>query len=210
MQASQVSISQTTNEIVKDIDGNIYHTVKIGKQTWMLENLKVKRYRNGDGIAHVVDNKTWDHLKTGAWCYYNNDSTHNELVGKLYNFYAVKDIRQIAPEGWHVPSNAEWDTLISYLGGIKVAGGKMKEAGTKNWKSPNIAATNVSGFTGLPGGFRYEYGEFFYFGQNGYWWNDTVDKKDDEKVRILDFIYESLIENFPDKNYGISIRCIKD
>ena len=124
-------------------------------QTWMLKNLDVDRYRNGDPIPKVTDPSIWTSLTTGAYCYYNNDSaTYAATYGKLYNWYAVHDPRGLAPEGWHIPSDAEWATLETCLGGSSVAGGKMKETGTTHWTAPNTDATNSSGFAGLPGGFR--------------------------------------------------------
>lgn len=137
---------------VTDYDGNVYQTVLIGDQCWMMENLKVTHYRNGDPIPHVTDGVTWGNLTSGAYCNYNNDEGNVATYGRLYNWYAVDDSRNIAPAGWHVPSDAEWQTLVDYLGGDAVAGGKMKEAGTTHWASPNTGATNESGFTALPGG----------------------------------------------------------
>lgn len=140
-----------------DYDGNNYTTVTIDKQTWMVENLKVTHYRNGDPISNVTDNVVWTALSTGAYCDYNNTSSNSDIYGRLYNWFAVSDIRNIAPTGWHVPTDTEWTTLSSYLGGNSIAGGKMKA--TTGWKSPNTGATNESGFTALPSGYRYGYGD---------------------------------------------------
>ena len=121
----------------------------------MDKNLDVDRYRNGDPIPKVTDPTAWVALTTGAYCYYNNDSaTYAATYGKLYNWYAVNDPRGLAPAGWHIPSDAEWATIETCLGGASVAGGEMKETGTIHWQSPNTGATNSSGFTGLPGGYR--------------------------------------------------------
>src|ERR1035437_4904310 len=128
-------------------------SVTICTQSWMLKNLDVSTYRNGDLIPEVTDGSAWSALTAGAWCWYNNDSATNaSTYGKLYNWYAVNDPRGLAPTGWHVPSDAEWTTLSTCLGGNAVAGGAMKETGTTHWTSPNTGATNSSGFTGLPGG----------------------------------------------------------
>ena len=118
---------------VTDIDGNAYHTVAIGKQVWLVENLKVTRYRNGDQIPNVSDNKQWCNLTTGAYCNYNNDANNVTTYGRLYNWYAVHDIRNIAPKGWHVATDVEWKILTDYLGGETIAGGKLKETGTTLW-----------------------------------------------------------------------------
>ncbi|MBK8080215.1 MAG: fibrobacter succinogenes major paralogous domain-containing protein [Saprospiraceae bacterium] len=120
-------------------------TIQIGTQKWMSKNLDVAFYRNGDPIPQVTSPTAWAVLSTGAWCYYNNDPIQGNKYGKLYNWYAVNDPRGLAPQGWHIPSDAEWTTLEITLGGVSVAGGKMKEAGTLNWVSPNTGADNSSG-----------------------------------------------------------------
>lgn len=153
-----------SNATVKDIDGNQYQTVKIGSQVWMKENLKVTRYRNGDPIPRVTVNSEWVDLATGAYCAcYNDEGTTAFTYGYLYNWYAVDDRRNLAPAGWHVPTDAEWQILMDYLGGEILAGGKLKETGTSHWASPNTGATNESGFTARPGGIRgFDYGRFHY------------------------------------------------
>jgi len=145
-------------------DGNVYQVVRIGNQCWMAENLRTTRYANGDAIPQVTGNSTWSSLSTGAWCWYDNDNQYENPYGKLYNWHAVADSRNICPAGWHVPTDAEWDALANFLGGSNVAGGKMKATGTAHWNSPNTDATNSSGFTGLPGGYRYYYGYFYSVG----------------------------------------------
>src|ERR1035437_1728963 len=144
-------------------------------QVWMLKNLDVSTYRNGDWIPEVTDPGAWSALTTGAWCWYNNDPTMGVIYGKLYNWYAVNDPRGLAPTGWHVPSDAEWWTLSTCLGGAAVAGGAMKETGTTHWTSPNTGATNSSGFTGLPEGLRTDGGPFYDVGSYGGWWSSTED-----------------------------------
>ena len=154
---------------------DVYQTITIGTQVWMAENLKATHFRNGDAIPHVTDGATWQSLTTGAYCEYNNDINNVATYGRLYNWYAVNDYRNIAPVGWHVPIDAEWQTLVDYLGGWEVAGGKMKEAGTANWVSPNTGATNESGFSALPGGRRHVIGSGYYenMGYSGYFWSST-------------------------------------
>ncbi|MEO6542359.1 MAG: fibrobacter succinogenes major paralogous domain-containing protein, partial [Ferruginibacter sp.] len=126
--------------------------VTICTQIWMLKNLEVTTYRNGDLIPEVTDPTVWSTLTTGAWCYYSNNAANGPVYGKLYNWYAVNDPRGLAPTGWHVPTDAEFTTLRTCLGGNAVAGGKLKEIGTTHWNSPNVGATNSSGFTALPAG----------------------------------------------------------
>ena len=151
-------------------------TIQIGTQQWMSKNLDVAFYKNGDPIPLVTDPTAWVGLTTGAWCYYNNDSTQGTTYGKLYNWYAVNDARGLAPAGWHIPSDAEWDVLSTTLGGAAVSGGKMKEAGTTHWTSPNTGGNNNSGWAGLPSGKRDGYSaSFSNSGLFGYWWSSTVD-----------------------------------
>ena len=192
---------------VTDIDGNVYQTVTIGTQCWMMENLKVTKYRNGDPIPNVTDSASWVGLTTGAYCNYNNDLSNVITYGSLYNLYAVSDSRNIAPVGWHIPVYAELNTLIAYLGGIFYAGGKMKETGTSHWLSPNNA-DNSSGFTGLPGGRRTN-GSYEYIGKYGLWWFITSDPPYYSHSFVLD---QSLYlgDSSPMPTYGISVRCIKD
>ena len=198
------------NPTVTDIDGNIYHTIKIGTQTWMVENLKVSRYRNGDPIPYITSPSIWAALETAdAWCYYNNDSTNNSLYGKLYNWNVVNDSRKVAPVGWHVPSDAEWTILTDYLGGAAIAGGKMKS--TNNWNSPNTGATNSSAFSGLPGGERNFTGAFADQGSYGYWWSTTpAVGPPGYYFRRLAYNSNSTFSYYPPAVYGLSVRCIKD
>jgi uncharacterized protein (TIGR02145 family) len=185
--------------------------VVIGTQQWMKENLDVATYRNGDIIPQVTDATAWAALTTGAWCYYNNNPNNGAIFAKLYNWYAVNDSRGLAPAGWHIPTDAEWTTLSTYLGGTTVAGGKMKTPGTTRWISPNTGATNESGFTGLPGGFRYNNGPFGNAGYAGIWWSATQQDATYAWARQLPYDSGSLGRtNFPNKNGGFSVRCIKD
>jgi len=147
-------LSECLSCTVTDIDGNCYRTVTIGTQVWMAENLKVTHDCNGEAIPNVTDGATWAGLTAGAYCEYNNDVNNVATYGRLNNWYAVADSRNISPAGWHVASDAEWQTLSIFLGGDAIAGGKMKETGTTHWYSPNTGATNESGFSALPGGYR--------------------------------------------------------
>jgi len=195
---------------VTDIDGNVYHTVTIGTQVWMLENLKVTHYRNGDSIPNVTDGTEWGNLKTGAYCNYNNDPNNASIYGRLYNWYVVIDSRKICPAGWHVPTYKDWKILEEYLGGVPIAGGKIKEAGTVHWKSPNTGATNESGFTALPGGYRRFTGKFYFIGYYGYWWSTRAYDVHNAWYNYLGYIYSNLNRYFYSKTLGFSIRCVKD
>jgi uncharacterized protein (TIGR02145 family) len=195
---------------VTDIDGNVYNTVTIGTQVWMLENLKTTKYRNGDQIPNVTDQTQWDALTTGAYCSYNNDANNVSIYGRLYNFYAVTDSRNIAPTGWHVATKSDWTALSLYLGGDSDSGGKLKEAGMTHWNTPNSGATNSSGFTGLPGGQCSDNGFFSYISQRGLWWCSTQSSTTDAWVPNLAYDESYLSNNGYDKKYGLSVRCIKD
>ena len=189
--------------------------VAIGTQTWTSKNLDVETYRNGDPIPQVQDNKTWLLIETGAWCYYENKTANGTKYGKLYNWYAVIDERGLAPKGYHIPTDAEWTTLTTNLGGASVAGGKMKETGTSHWKIPNRDATNSSGFTGFPGGFRYPGGRFSKeIGEFAYWWSSSeirgydLDRASRWTLNFFSGYLGSLKKEY--KQCGYYVRCIKD
>ena len=155
---------------VTDYDGNHYSSVLIGSQIWMAENLKTIKYNDGTAIPLVTDATEWSNLTTHGYCWYNNDeATYGDTYGALYNWYTV-ETGNLCPTGWHVPTDAEWTELIDYLGGESVAGGKLKETGTTHWNSPNPGATNETGFTTLPGGYRADFnGSSGDIGNGGYW-----------------------------------------
>lgn len=202
---------------ITDIDGNVYRTVKIGTQNWMQENLNTSHYRNGDLIPKVTDSATWAALTTGAYCYYNNDSaTYAATYGKLYNWFAVTDSRGLAPDGWHVPSDAEWTSLETYAVTIKPSGdlgGKLKAAGTGLWASPNIYATNSSGFTAFPGGIRYVDFSFNDIGTYAYFLSTTEHNTNEAWGRSLSSLeigFGTYKYSNPKKRDGLSVRCLKD
>ena len=193
---------------ITDIDGNVYNTVTIGTQVWMVENLKTTKYRNGDMIDN---NAIWAASGTGSYCWYNNDgATYKATYGALYNWYAVADSRNIAPVGWHVATDAEWTTLTTFLGGESVAGGKLKETGTSHWLSQNTGTTNSSGFTAFPGGLRYSNGSFNAVGYLGYWWTSTEFSTTNVWFRYMDSSYSFAYGGYDSKYFGFSVRCLQD
>ncbi|MBI3142324.1 MAG: hypothetical protein HYZ16_05815 [Bacteroidetes bacterium] len=195
---------------VIDYDGNIYSIVVIGSQEWLGENLKTTRYQNGDKIQYITDNYKWQNTSAGAWCYYDNDTTYNVPYGKLYNFYAVFDTRNICPSGWHVPSQSEWNDMLTYLGGASSAGGALKATGTYHWTYPNKDATNSSGFTAYPGGNRALSGTFNKIGELGRYWTETSAGASNNKFCDLDYSNSSVKVNGTNASNGMSVRCIKD
>jgi uncharacterized protein (TIGR02145 family) len=219
------AFSQAPGNGVTDIDGNQYNTVIIGTQEWMKENLQVSKYSDGTPIPQVTDPIAWSNLTTGAWCYYNNDTSLGTTYGKMYNWYAVAGIWQaesnpptsaeiasrksLAPSDWNVPSVADWSLLFNYLEGNSVAGGKMKEAGLNHWLDPNTDATNSSGFTGLPGGYR----PTNTLGQNltgtGHWWCSDYLAPFAANFFQLSWISGAVVNSTFDTRTGISVRWVK-
>ncbi len=195
--------------VVKDYDGNLYTTVEIGGQVWMAENLRTIHYNDGTAIPKETDNGAWNGLTTPAYCWYGNDSTGYAIpYGALYNWYAA-DTGIVCPAGWHVPTDTEWTTLTDYLGGESAAGGKLKESGTVHWEAPNTGATNISGFTALPGGGRYG-GGFNDDFTNGGWWSSTGYDPEKAWSRYMYNSNSSVSRFSSDKPTGFSIRCVRD
>jgi uncharacterized protein (TIGR02145 family) len=195
---------------VMDIDGNEYQTIKIGTQIWMVENLKTTRYNDGTAIPLVTDSATWGALTTPGYCWYNNDSVSNaKSYGALYNWYTVNS-GKLAPAGWHVPSDSEWTVLSTYLGGDNVSGGKLKEAGTTHWNSPNTGATNETGFLALPGGFRYYSGTYSNQSIYGTWWSATEYEASYAWYRYLSNIDNGLRRSGDNKSSGYSVRLLRN
>jgi uncharacterized protein (TIGR02145 family) len=206
----EISFRTWNEEMVTDVDGNMYHTVTIGTQVWLVENLKVTHYRGGDPIELITPDAEWEGLTTGAYCNYQHNAANAAVYGRLYNWFAVNDPRNIAPEGWHVASDGEWSVLTGYLGGDAVAGGKLKEAGLIHWQDPNSDATNESGFSALPGGHREYGGNFTYIKMGGGWWCSTEENDNDASIRYMDFGAGDTWRYVEDKRYGRSVRCVKD
>jgi uncharacterized protein (TIGR02145 family) len=205
---------KTYTGTISDVEGNVYNIMRIGTQTWMVENLKTTRFNDNTAIPLVSDNAEWEELSTPGYCWYNNiPSLYKLNFGALYNFFVIDNARNggknLCPTGWHVPTNAEWTTIATFLGGDSIAGGKMKETITL-WLSPNTGATNESGFTALPGGGRYYNGIFDGTGSNGCWWSSTELLTSSARGRFLYYDYRLIYSGSGSKRDGFSVRCLKD
>ncbi len=196
-----------------DQDGNIYKTIHINGQTWMAENLRTTKYRNGDAIPQITDNTTWASLTTGAFCNYKNTENIDTIAsyGRLYNWFSISDSRKLAPLGWHVATNTDWHLLINLLNGDGIAGTKLKEISNLHWYRTNKNATNESGLTILPSGLRDpSIGNFCCMGSKGILWSST--QADDSYAWIIS------VDNYSNNcnrisnhmKYGYAIRCVKD
>lgn len=194
---------------VSDFEGNIYRTVKIGDQEWMAENLRSTRLNNGKEIPLISDSATWENLTTPGFCWYNNDAGNEDPYGALYNGYAI-DSGKLCPTGWHIPGKEEWQQLITFLGDTTVAGGKLKETGTTHWHIPNTGADNNSGFTATGAGVRYFEGSFASLMNYNGIWSATETGSDDKWYLGLYYGNASVTIGHRNKNYGFSVRCIKD
>ena len=210
---------------MKDIDGNVYQTVKIGNQVWMAENLKVTHYRDGTSINYVTSNEEWAGISTGAYCAYDNSESTADIYGYLYNWYAVNDIHKIAPKGWHVPTDAEWKELEMYLGMSPTEADDMGWRGTNEgsklagnsllWDSgalENNAVFGESGFSALPGGCRYSNGYFYTFGGYAYFWSSTqyYYSHYDAWYRDVNYYTSAVLRGIMLKKYGFSVRLVRD
>ena len=201
-------MNEYTGEIGKD-------EVNIGSQTWLVSNLSVEKFRNGDFIKEVKTNEEWEIAANNgepAWCFFDNDETNGEKYGKIYNGFAVIDARSLAPNGWRIPNVEDWTKLFKHLGGEKVAGIKMKS--TTEWHEHPIPlarrnGTNESGFTALPGGYRNSDGTFKGVGEDGSFWSSS-DLYGQLQLRTLDFAESCVIKNSLGKGYGFYIRCLKE
>jgi len=187
---------------------NFENSLKIGNQTWMNHNLDVTKYRNGDPIPHVQDMTQWVNLKTGAYCSYNNGPSS---YGLLYNYYAVTDPRGLAPQGWHVASLEEWNTLAATIGGAAVAAGNLKDAGTRHWWAPNAGSANTCMFTALPGGARWSGGQFGSVGETALLWTSTGSATADTASSVwMNFDNPHIYFPSYKKVCGFSVRCVRD
>ena len=192
---------------VTDKDGNVYKTVKIGLQEWSAENLNVTHYRNGDAIPHVQDAIEWSKLKTGAWCWYENSTENGKTYGRLYNWYAVNDPRGLAPEGWHVSTDNDWQQLVEYLGDWMTAGQKLK--GKSGWfKERN--GTDESGFNAIPGGIRDNDGSFYDYQKFGCFWTSTENNSSYAWYYFVIHSYTDVARFDGVMERGLSVRLVKD
>ena len=220
LQSQIDALNNNSSGSVTDQDGNTYDYLTYGVQQWTVENAEMVTYRDGTPIPQVTNLTDWQNLTTGAWCYYNNDPANNATYGKLYNWYAVAGIHDndpntpnkiLAPDGWHVPSDTEWTILTDYLGGLDVAGGKMKATGTSLWQSPNTGATNESGFSALPAG--QNFGGFVNQGFVGHWWSSSIDTTLGSTIshsRRISNNYPGIGLGGSSFDIGISVRLVKD
>jgi uncharacterized protein (TIGR02145 family) len=211
--SSAIFNSTLTYGTVTDVEGTKYKTITIGSQTWMAENLRTIRYRNGDEIPEVTGNSEWKNIASHAYCNYENTIDRDKIAtfGRLYNWFAVSDPRNLAPEGWHVATDADWLKLETFLGGANAAGGKLKETTSMHWSAPNNRNSNLSGFTALPGGRReYTDGSFINLGYDGFWWTSSAYNPDYSWYRYIHYdVSDCYRANFH-KQYGFSVRCAKD
>ncbi len=197
---------------VSDNDVNIYIAITIGTQVWMNENLKTTKYNDGTSIPLVTDGTAWTNLTSPGYCWYNNNqATYKTTYGALYNWYAV-NTGKLCPTGWHIPTDTEWTTLTTYLGGESVAGGELKETGTTHWTSTTAGTDNSSGFTALPGGNRNFDGSFLLLGNYGYWWSSSPDLTltDNAWNRGMSNSNTTVTKNSASKKGGFSVRCVKN
>lgn len=195
-------------ETVVDIDGNIYNTIKIGNQVWMLDNLNVSRYRNGDAVNNVTDYDLWDVTTSGAWSFYENNKKFSKSYGRLYNWYAINDPRGLAPKGWHIPSYKEWRELIDCLGGDMVAGEFIKFYSRIGHLSPR--ETMNSEFDNVFGGSRYLGGMFCFRRYNGYFWTSTKKDINQSFYVNINFSNSNVYMDYDFNKNGLAVRCVKD
>jgi uncharacterized protein (TIGR02145 family) len=206
---------------ITDIDGNMYKTIQIGTQTWMAENLKTTHYRNGDLIGTTTpatSDISGEITPKYQWAYNGNES-NVATYGRLYTWYAVTDSRNVCPTGWHVPTDAEWHTLVLTVDAEALvvigdesskAGGKLKEVGTTHWASPNTGADNSNGFTAIPSGDRYPYGSFRNLGNYSIWWSSTEGDIANAWYRSTSYDYSVVIRSYCMESFGSSVCCVKD
>jgi uncharacterized protein (TIGR02145 family) len=202
--------SSSKVDTIIDIEGNSYPTVRISNQWWMAENLRTTKYSNGDLIGTTTP-ATLDISAEAApkyqWAYDGNEN-NAYTYGRLYTRYAVADSRNVCPTGWHVPSDAEWTTLTTFLGGDSDAGNKLKETGTIHWEATYGGETNSSGFTALPGGFRYPIGAFVLIRSYGYWWCSSHLTDTTTYYRFVSS--GGVFRDYHNEPYGFSVRCLRD
>jgi uncharacterized protein (TIGR02145 family) len=204
---SITGFSQTVN----DVDGNTYNTVTIGNQVWMAENLKTTKFNNQNPIPLVTDNTLWSSQTQAAYCYYQEDESLANEYGNLYNWHVVNDTRNVCPIGYHVPAISEWEELINFLGGVAVAGGKLKEIGFAHWLTPNTGATNSNGFNLLPSGWRaHNNGSYENLTYMAYQWSSSSVDALNSSVLLVGYDSEAAYTSDSHILTGLPIRCLKD
>lgn len=196
--------SPKKSEVITDVEGNVYKTVKIGEQWWMAENLRTTKYSDGTDIPLVTDNSEWANLETPAYCWYDNNESYKDTYGALYNHYTVNT--KLCPTGWHIPHKEEWQDLLDFLGVKNM--GQLKEAGTAHWNTPNNGATNETGFNALPGGAHDNKGNFLGLGKYTYWWSTTA-QSGGYWAFYLHYYFRGHLSTFDQKS-GFSVRCVKN
>ncbi len=203
-----ITLTGLYSQGIEDVDGNIYLTVKIGDQIWMAEDLKTTKFNDGKLIPLVTDSKKWQNLKTPAYCWLDNIAANKYTYGALYNWYTV-NTKKICPQGWHVPSNIEWKTMIYYIKGMNRGGDMLKERGLAHWKNNSDNVTNQYGFTALPSGYRRSTGTF---PGDSYavWWTSTEYSPAEAWVWGLNDVLSSVFNGYEKIKSGFSIRCIKE
>ncbi|EHQ27653.1 fibrobacter succinogenes major paralogous domain-containing protein [Mucilaginibacter paludis] len=196
---------------LKDIDGNIYHTVKIGNQIWMAENLRTTHFSNGNPISQISNNKAWERSTAPAFCFYDNDKEKGKTYGPLYNWYAVNDSRGLAPKGWHIPTKMELDTLLkNTIGSDTLAAAFLKEPGNKHWLPAIMETVGASGFNALPAGYRHRDGSFHSLKSNTYFWTGNFTFELYNWSSRLFYGFADVDRELYYRQYGFSVRCIKD
>ncbi len=194
---------------VTDYEGNNYKTVQIGEQTWMAENLKTTKFSNGKSISNVTGDDYWSTITTPAYVWYNNHGDNKDIFGGYYNWYCVNQ-GNLCPVNWHVPTDDEWLTLVDYLGGDIVGGGKLRETGTTHWNAPNTGATDEVGFAGRGAGSRHYTGNFLFMGDAGYWWTSTNFDSTRAIANMVDHDFNHVFRNNYDKKTGMAVRCLRN
>lgn len=211
---------------VTDNEGHVYKTVKIGDQWWMAENLRATKYRNGASIQLITEDTSWSNSTAGAYCIFDNNNNNAGITGLLYNWYVVNDANSIAPEGWHIPTDAEWKALEKYLGMNDIdleksnwrgshEGEKLKSTNQQNWAPyENILNTDESGFSALAGNcrmFNGSWGSPLDLQSMGFWWSASDNSGNNQAwYRYLDYKKDNVFRFYGPKTYGFSIRCVKD
>ncbi len=199
---------------VSDIEGNYYHTVTIGTQVWMAENLRTNHYRNGDTITYTPYIEDWNTFAVPAVCMYNNDTVAEQIYGDIYNFRSANEVRNVCPVGWHIPTNSEWQTLIDFVG--TDAGKKLMEDGTLHWSPPSTGSTNEFGFAALPSRWRSDQGYFENIRLKAYFWSSSnyvpfnINYPEGYTIEFNPLLDTSVFIGHSSYFTGCSIRCVKD